>query len=143
MDKKTTTILLILFLLISVISIDYTKYFKVIKIVDATKFYVDFNQNKIADLTELVEYYNINNDINEINAIDKAKLNYLATKYVKENLLNKAVFYKVDSDGNKRLTLKTGEDYIDLLTQKGFIYSDKYKAEVIKNLEIANLAIIK
>ena len=66
---------------------------KVLKVISQNEFYIDFNDNKIADTEELVILDDIDIEPAKINKIDNAGLNYLASQFAQNVLLNKNVFY--------------------------------------------------
>ena len=100
---------------------------KVLKVISQNEFYIDFNDNKIADTEELVILDDIDIEPAKINKIDNAGLNYLASQFAQNVLLNKNVFYN-----HKQLLLSDGTDYRTLLEQNGYFLTEN-NANIVKN----------
>ncbi len=112
---------------------------KIIKIKSANEFYVDKNNDGIADDDELVEMYYVrafvpNIETSETNFVDSSKLSWLAEEFVKKNLLNKQVELQLDNEG-RLITVRAGSfDYSKALTEDGLgIINPSIKENPYKN----------
>ena len=138
MIKKLVTIAVLAFILVVILYFSYTKpdAHKVLKIINAAEFYVDFNDNDFADTDELVKLVKYDIEPVHLSQIDTAKLIYLGNKFAKENLLNKKV--KILRNTHIAVVLPDGRDYNKLLEQNGYVLTQNNRQTVLKNIEYAN-----
>ena len=138
MIKKLVTIAILAAILVIILYFSYTKpdTHKVLKIVNAIEFYVDFNDNEVADTDELVKLVQFDTEQENLSKIDAAKLNYLGSKFAKENLLNKNV--KIKRSDYVTVTFPDGKEYNKVLEEKGYVSTPDNKQTVLKNIEYAN-----
>ena len=112
-------------------------FFKVLKIVSPVEFYVDFNENFVADIDELVTLDDLDTDSDEYSHTDVLRLNYLALKYAEKNLLNKNIKVFSDINGKTSVILPDNKDYKNLLINEGLVFAQNNKNKVKKNIEYA------
>lgn len=85
MKKLTAAILIILFVLITFLNIEKDNSHEVLKVLSATEFYIDKNNNKTAEVNELV-ILNLETEPDELGVIQLTQLNYLGKKFAKSVL---------------------------------------------------------
>ena len=107
MKHLTAFSLIIIFLLICICFLHKNKFHKVLKVVSANEFYIDFNDNKTADDDELVVLDNIDTEPLLLNKIETVRLNYLAKKYAEKILLNQNVIFISSTDSDYAAGLLT------------------------------------
>ena len=138
MIKKLVTIAVLAIILVIILYFSYTKSdtHRVLKVINAAEFYVDFNDNDVADTDELVKLIQFDIEPSEITTIDALKLNYLGQKFAKEQLLNKQV--KIIRSNEISVVLPDGNEYNKLLEQNGYVLTKENNEKVRKNIEYAN-----
>ena len=138
MIKKLVTIAVLAIILVIILYFSYTKpdTHRVLKVINAAEFYVDFNDNDVADTDELVKLIQFDIEPSEITTLDALKLNYLGQKFAKEQLLNKQV--KIIRSNEISVVLPDGNEYNKLLEQNGYVLTKENNEKVRKNIEYAN-----
>ncbi len=138
MKKLTIFILIVIFCIIAYFSLKTDNKLEVLKVVSPTEFYVDFNKNKIAEENELIQLFELDTQPENLSKSDTAKLNYLAEKYAKDELLNKKITIIKTLNKETKIILPTGNDYAQSLINKGYVLTQNNKKLVEKNLQYAN-----
>lgn len=138
MIKKLVTIAVLSAILAIILYFSYTKpdTHKVLKIINAAEFYVDFNDNEVADTEELVKLTQLDLEPSLLTTIEAVKLNYLAKQFAKEQLLHKQV--KIVRSNDVNVILPDGKEYGKLLEQNGYVLTKENNQQVRKNIEYAN-----
>ena len=138
MNKKLVTIALLATILCIILYFSYTKpnTHKVLKVINAAEFYVDFNDNEVADSDELVKITQFDIEPQNLSQIDAAKLNYLGKKFAENTLQNQKV--KIIREQNITVILPDKREYNKLLEQNGYVLTVNNQTKVAKNLEYAN-----
>lgn len=137
MKRLSIYILISIFSVILFFSLNKPDTHKVLKIVSPVEFYVDFNENFVADIDELVTLDDLDTDSDEYSHTDVLRLNYLALKYAEKNLLNKNIKVFSDINGKTSVMLPDNEDYKNLLINEGFVFAQNNKSKVKQNVEYA------
>ena len=135
-SKNTITIIILLLIFFAVMLYALRKEdsLKVLKIVSGTEFYIDFNQNHVADIDELVSLDIVPSE--SINKVETLQLGYLSKEYAKKTLLNKYVKY-TKTNGKQIITTDNGIDYEASLIQNGLVVTSKNKKQVQDRLNHA------
>ncbi len=138
MIKKLVTIAVLAVMLFVILYFSYTKpdTHKVLKIINAAEFYVDFNDNEVADEEEFVKLIQFELEPSSLNTVDTIKLNYTGKQFAKEQLLNKPV--KIVRSNVISVILPDGKEYNKLLEQNGYVLTKENKDKVQKNIEYAS-----
>ena len=110
MKNLTAAILIILFVLITFLNIEKDNSHEVLKVLSATEFYIDNNNNKTAEVNELV-ILNLETEPDELGVIQLTQLNYLGKKFAKSVLLNKKVKIQRKLNEDTKIILPDGKDY--------------------------------
>jgi len=136
MKNLTAAILIILFVLITFLNIEKDDSHEVLKVLSATEFYIDKNNNKTAEVNELV-ILNLETEPDELGVIQLTQLNYLGKKFAKSVLLNKKVKIQRKLNEDTKIILPDGKDYEKELIAKGYIFTGTNRSDVNMNLELA------
>ena len=136
MKNLTAAILIILFVLITFLNIEKDNSHEVLKVLSATEFYIDKNNNKTAEVNELV-ILNLETEPDELGVIQLTQLNYLGKKFAKSVLLNKKVKIQRKLNEDTKIILPDGKDYEKELIAKGYIFTGTNRSDVNMNLELA------
>lgn len=143
--KKVYILLLFFIFVLIVLSVSKTTdEHRVIKIISADAFYIDFNDNGIADENELTELYYVRKiKKGSYSPVDCAKLSYLADNYAVNTLQNKLVKAVFDERHRLKTVIFDGADYSQMLVRKGYAIANtaiaKNPYSDIKNgIEITN-----
>ncbi len=138
MIKKLATITFLAVILSVILYSFYTKpdTHKVVKIISATEFYVDFNDNETADSDELVKLIQDDTQEQMLKKPDIIKLSYLSKQYAQKQLLNKQV--KIIRGNDIRVFLGDNSEYNKQLEEKGYVATKNNRQVVLKNIEYAD-----
>lgn len=135
MKKLACLILFFILSSILIFSLKKNDSYRVLKVKNAYEFYVDYNQNNVADKDEYVTIDISNTDYYKLNEVDAAEIDYLSTDFAKKKLLNKNV--KIYRNGTNATVMIDNYDYKSLLIQKGYLPVKNNKALVDNNLKYA------
>ena len=137
MKKFSIAVILCIFCAVLFFSLNKSDTHTVLKIISPVEFYVDFNDNMVADTEELVHLQDIDIEPDELDKTDILRLKYLGLKYARENLLNKNIKVFSDSNGNTQVLLNNGIDYRKSLIDDGLVYTRNNKDKVKQKIEYA------
>ncbi len=164
MKNKVITVLFLFFIFVVFLVINInnknSSYYKILKVVEADWFYVDFNKNNKVDEDELVKIKNINafspiqnNYVKEksaklgIDVVEYLKVGFLARNWAKDNLTGSSILikfkvknlkysaYLIEADFN-------GKDLGEFLLENGLAYINS-NCDNILYLPIKNTAQVK
>ncbi len=138
MKRVALFLILLIFLLVFICSVEKDEHYKVVKIVSALDFYVDFDRNNIADDDERIVLYDFLLATDNLSQIDSAKLNFLADEYANKVLFNKKIKLVKLQGQDYKVILPDGSDYVNNLVEKGFVFTKDNLDKVQKNLRYAN-----
>lgn len=138
MKKLAIFVLFLIFILISIFALDSDDKYKVVKVVSAFDFYVDFDKNNIADDDERIVLYDYLLAMDTLSNIDNAKLTYLADEYANKVLLEKSVTAFKVGPKQYKITLADNSDYVENLLFMGYVPSQSNGFKVQENLKKAN-----
>lgn len=135
--KKYTILYLVLLFLVLFVTFSYKSPFhRVIQIKSATEIYIDFNNNMVADINELVILKNDFNLHNFLKLSDKLKLSFLAKEYANKTLLNKYVKLVNHSTFNDVILLD-GSSYLKKLQDNGYLFDGTNKDKIVNIINLA------
>lgn len=134
MRRFSVVYLILVFILIIYYSCGVSDYHKVLKIVSATEFYVDFNNNNVADINELVVLKDFTYRDLPFSKSDILRLKYLGKTFAQEHLLNRYV--KVNNEPNDTFSVVffNNQNYSELLVSNGIVLSDDNKPLLLEKL---------
>ena len=136
MKKLAIVYLTTIFITILFYALKNNDYHKVVRIVSATSFYVDKNDNMTADINELVVLEDLEYKENNLSKTDALKLQYLGKKYAEKTLLNKQIKIK-NNNGIKNIIYENGESYRNNIIQNGYIPDGNNNEQVKLNINKA------
>lgn len=139
MKKFSVIYLVVIFIIIFVYSFSASDYHKVLKVVNANEFYVDFNNNNVADINELVVLEAFAYKPLTFSKEDNFCLKYFGIQYAKQHLLNKFVKVLRNENSEPVVVLLNGQIYTDMLEQDGVVLNDLNRELVLQNIESAKL----
>lgn len=139
MKKFSVLYLIVIFIIIFVYSFSASDYHKVLKVVNANEFYVDFNNNNVADINELVVLEAFAYQPLTFSKEDNFCLKYFGIEYAKKHLLNKFVKIVRNEDSEPVVILLNGQVYSDMLEQDGVVLNANNREVVLKNIEATRL----
>lgn len=135
MKKLSLIYLVAIFIIIFLYSFNVSDYHKVLKIINANEFYVDFNNNNVADVNELVVLEAFAYRPLSFSKEDNLCLKYFGIQYAKTHLLNKFVKVIKDNEGNYQVSMLNGKFYTKMLIEDGIVPSDANRDKVITNIQ--------
>ncbi|MBS4759133.1 MAG: hypothetical protein KHX03_00340 [Clostridium sp.] len=130
-------ILLIAFLLISYFCFKREDSYEVLKVINASEFFVDLNKNKICDEDEHIALYHLNFSDDRFSKIDNLRLSYLADFYAKNVLLGKKIKIEKDKSNKEHFILCDNSDYELNLIKYGYAITKNNFEVVKKNINYA------
>lgn len=130
-------ILLIIFLLISYFCFKKDDSYEVLKVINASEFFVDLNKNKICDEDEHIALYHLNFSDDRFSRTDNLRLSYLADFYAKNVLLGKKIKIKKDKSNKDHFVLCDKSDYESNLIKYGYVTTKDNFEVVKKNINYA------
>lgn len=131
---------LIIFLVFISISFFYLKKddsFEVLKVVDASEFFVDFNRNKVCDEDEHIILYDLKFKDTGLSTIDNLRLSYLSNLYAKKVLFGQKIKVYKTQNNKMKFILADESDYESNLIKYGYVITDSNLDVVKKNIEFA------
>lgn len=138
MKKLALLVIFLTFISITIFSFNKDDKYKVIKVVSAFDFYVDFDKNNIADDDERIVLYEYMLSADKLSKIDNAKLSFLADEYANKFLLKKKIVLKKLDSQKYKIILPDGSDYIENLLESGYVFSGNNTPKINENLKYAN-----
>lgn len=137
MRKLTVVILIFIFCVILFLSSRKNETHKVLKVLSSTEFYIDYNDNKVADTEELTILSSLENEPDCLNKIQIAELNYLGKKFANDVLMGKNVKVIDVLNKEREIILPDGKNYTKELLNNGYILQETNKEKVEENLKYA------
>lgn len=137
MRKLTVVILIFIFCVILFLSSRKNETHKVLKIISSTEFYIDYNDNKVADTDELTILTNLENEPDCLNKIQIAELNYLGKKFANDVLMGKNIKVIDVLNKEREIILPDGKNYSNELVNNGYILQETNREKVDENLKYA------
>ena len=134
MKKFSFVYLFFVFILILYYFCGISDFHKVLKIISATEFYVDFNNNNVADVNELVILEDFAYQDLPFSKPDILRFKYLGKIFAREHLLNNYVKVEIGVNNKQNILFYNNQSYLDMLVANGIVLTENNKKLVLDNI---------